>query len=157
MRKFKSIAKFIVLSVFSLVLFLIGGTWIYHTTQMKKEIAVTPAPGKMVDVNGHAMHVYSEGNGVQTIVFLSGGGTSAPVLDFKPLWSELSQTNTIAVVEKAGYGWSEIENVSREIDVILEENRTALNLAGMSPPYVLAAHSMSGLEAIRWAQLYPQE
>ena len=103
------------------------------------------------------MHVYSEGNGEQTIVFLSGAGTSAPMLDFKPLWTELSPTYTIAVVEKAGYGWSDIADVSREIDVILEESRTALQLAGVQPPYILAAHSMSGLEAIRWAQKYPEE
>ena len=157
MLNFKRIAKFLVLSVFSLMVFVIGGSWIYHTNAIKKEIASTPAPGKMVDVNDHAMHVYSEGNGEQTIVFLSGGGTSAPVLDFKPLWSELSPTYKIAVVEKAGYGWSDIADVSREIDVILEESRTALSLAGMQPPYILAAHSMSGLEAIRWAQIYPEE
>ena len=157
MLNFKRIAKFFVLSVFLLVVFVVGGAWIYHTIQMKKELALTPAPGKVVDVNGHAMHVYLEGDGKQTIVFLSGGGTSAPVLDFKPLWSELSPTYTIAVVEKSGYGWSDIADVSREIDVILEESRTALSLAGMRPPYVLAAHSMSGLEAIRWAQIYPEE
>ena len=52
------------------------------------------------------------GDGEQTIVFLSGGGTSAPVLDFKPLWTKLSPTYTIAVVEKAGYGWSEVATVS---------------------------------------------
>ena len=32
-----------------------------------------------------------------------------------------------------------------------------LELAGVQPPYVLVAHSMSGLEAIRWAQMYPEE
>ena len=113
----------------------------------------------MVDVNGHKMHVYQQGKGKQTVVFLiiSGGGTSAPMLDFKPLWSLLSSSYSIAVVEKAGYGWSEVAHVSREIDVILEETRTALQLAEVPPPYVLAAHSMSGIEAIRWAQLYPEE
>ena len=91
----------------------------------------------MIDVEGHAMHVYAEGDGEQTIVFLSGGGTSTPVLDFKPLWTKLSTTYTIAVVEKAGYGWSEVATVSREIDVILKESRTALELADVQPPYVL--------------------
>ena len=157
MQKIKTKAKFFALSVFLLLGSIIGGSWIYHSIAMKKEIASTPPPGKMVDVDDHAMHVYAEGDGEQTIVFLSGGGTSAPVLDFKPLWTKLSPTYTIAVVEKAGYGWSEVATVSREIDVILEESRTALELAGVQPPYVLVAHSMSGLEAIRWAQMYPEE
>ncbi|MBO0603093.1 alpha/beta hydrolase [Sporosarcina sp. E16_3] len=157
MRKMKRIFKIIVLSIIILFVVIISGSWVYHSTVLKKEIASTPAPGVLVDVDGHQIHVYTEGDGVQTIVFLSGAGTSAPTLDFKPLWSELSPTYTIAVVEKAGYGWSDTADVSREIDIVLEENRTALQLAGVQPPYVLAAHSMSGLEAIRWTQKYPEE
>ena len=157
MQKFKRIAKISVLSILLLLVFVVGGSWIYHSIAMKKEIALTPPPGKMVDVDGHTMHVYVEGHGEQTIVFLSGAGTSAPMLDFKPLWSALSPKYTIAVVEKAGYGWSQEADVSREIDVILEESRSALQLADVRPPYVLAAHSMSALEAIRWAQKYPEE
>lgn len=122
-----------------------------------KEIKRTPPPGKIVEVNEHDMHVYAEGNGETTIVFMSGGGTSSPTLDFKPLWSMLSPNYRIAVVEKAGYGWSEVSDVSRDIDTILDESRTALKHAGEMPPYVLAAHSMSGLEAIYWAQRYPHE
>ena len=40
---------------------------------------------------------------------------------------------------------------------MLEETRRALILAGERGPYVLLPHSMSGLEAIYWAQKYPQE
>lgn len=157
MKRLKRIVKISFFSVILLLLFVVSSSWIYHSIAMKKEIALTPPPGKMVDVNDHAMHIYSEGDGEQTIVFLSGAGTSAPVLDFKPLWSELSSKHTIAVVEKAGYGWSETADVSREIDVILEESRSALRLADVQPPYILAAHSMSALEAIRWVQKYPDE
>jgi pimeloyl-ACP methyl ester carboxylesterase len=157
MRKLNRIFKIIILSIIVFFVVIISGSWVYHSTVMKKEIASTPAPGILVDVDGHSIHVYREGDGEQTIVFLSGAGTSAPTLDFKPLWSELSPTYTIAVVEKAGYGWSDTTDVSREIDVVLEESRTALQLAGVQPPFVLAAHSMSGLEAIRWTQKYPEE
>lgn len=157
MKRLKGVVKIFFLSVILLLILIVGGSWIYHSIAMKKEIASTPPPGQMVDVDGHAMHVYAEGNGEQTIVFLSGAGTSAPVLDFKPLWSELSSEYKVAVVEKAGYGWSETADVSREIDVILEESRSALRLADVQPPYVLAAHSMSALEAFRWAQKYPEE
>ena len=157
MQKLKRIAKVSLLSLLLLLILVVGGSWIYHSIIMKKEIASTPPPGIMVEVDGHAMHIYAEGDGEQTIVFLSGAGTSAPMIDFKPLWSKLSPKYTIAVVEKSGYGWSDNTDVSREIDVILEESRSALRLAGVHPPYVLAAHSMSGLEAIRWVQKFPDE
>ena len=44
-----------------------------------------------------------------------------------------------------------------DIDSILEDTRTALALAGLNAPYVLCPHSMSGLEALYWAQKYPDE
>lgn len=153
----KKIIIILFLAIIILLLLILSGSWIYNKIVTAKEIEETPSPGKLVDVNDHQMHVYAEGEGDTTIVFMSGGGTSAPMLDFKPLWSKLLDQYQIAVIEKAGYGWSDIADVSRDIDVILEETRTALEKSGIKPPYVLAAHSMSGIEAIRWAQKYPQE
>ena len=46
--------------------------------------------GKMVEVDGHNMSVYIEGTGDTTLVFMSGGGTCSPILDFKSLYSLLS-------------------------------------------------------------------
>lgn len=123
----------------------------------QEERHLTP-PGKIVEVNSHKMHVYGEGARTkETCVFLSGGGTIAPVYDFRPLYSRLSPYYRCVVVEKAGYGYSEISAKSRRLDVMLEETRRALILAGEKGPYVLLPHSMSGLEAIYWAQKYPQE
>jgi pimeloyl-ACP methyl ester carboxylesterase len=88
---------------------------------------------------------------------MSGGGTSSPILDFKSLYSLLSDEYKIAVVEKFGYGYSDVVNKSRDIDSILEDTRAALTAAGLNAPYVLCPHSMSGLEALYWAQKYPEE
>jgi pimeloyl-ACP methyl ester carboxylesterase len=63
----------------------------------------------------------------------------------------------IAVVEKSGYGWSEASNSPRNLDTILEETREVLSLSREKGPYILLPHSMSGLEAIYWAQKYPDE
>jgi pimeloyl-ACP methyl ester carboxylesterase len=117
----------------------------------------TPCPGKLVMVNGHQMHVFSEGQGKEAFVFLSGGGTRWPTEDFKPLWSLLSDRYRIVVVEKSGYGWSEAAQTPRDLDIILEESREALRLCEISAPYILVPHSMSGLEALYWAQKYPNE
>lgn len=154
MRKIVKYSLLLPIAIFGIVLL---SSWIYHLVKVAQEKKQTPPIGEMVEVNGHAMHLYTDGKGAQTIVLLAGGGTSSPTLDFKPLWSSLIENYQIAVVEKAGYGWSDIANISRDIDFLLEETRTALSLAGQHPPYVLAAHSMSGLEAIRWAQKYPEE
>jgi pimeloyl-ACP methyl ester carboxylesterase len=63
----------------------------------------------------------------------------------------------IVVVERSGYGWSDISNNQKDIDSLLEETRKSLNLAGETGPFILFPHSMSGLESIYWAQKHPNE
>jgi len=136
---------------------LITASYIIHQIRLSKEDKLFTPTGKMVEVNGHQMHVYVEGNGEETLVFMSGGGTSSPVLDFKSLYSLLSDKYKIAVVEKAGYGFSDITDSEPNIDTILQETREALLKSGVEGPYILAPHSMSGIEALYWAQVYPNE
>jgi pimeloyl-ACP methyl ester carboxylesterase len=131
--------------------------WVNHRINLSKENKVFVPNGQMVKVNGHNMHVYSEGNGDIPLVFMSGGGTSSPVLDFKSLYSLLSNKYKIVVVEKFGYGFSDIVDVPRDIDSILSDTRKALSIAGIKGPYILFPHSMSGIEALYWAQKYPDE
>jgi len=141
------------------ITFVVGGSYIEHQNLIEEEKAEYPAPGKLVDINddGNKLHVYTEGKGSETLVFLSGFGTSSPVFDFQALYRKLSNEYRIAVVERAGYGWSDITDSSRDIDTVLEETRTALQMAGESPPYVLFPHSLAGMEAIYWSHRYPEE
>ncbi len=69
----------------------------------------------------------------------------------------MSDEYKIAVVEKFGYGFSDVVDKSRDIDSVLEDTRATLNAAGLHAPYVLCPHSMSGLEALYRAQKYPEE
>lgn len=120
----------------------------------KKEYAV---PGKVVEVNGHDMHVFAEGSGNSTVVFISGFGTPSSYVDFYPLYSEISKHTRIAVCERPGYGFSKVANTSRDIDTMTTEMHEALEKSGEKPPYIFVAHSMGSLEAIRFAQLYENE
>ena len=143
----------------TLIIVLLLALTIFHRISLSVEQKRIVPIGHIVEVNGHDMHVYLEGENKEAplLVFLSGFGTSAPIYDFKPLYSLLSGEYRIAVVEKAGYGYSEMANVPRDIDSILSETRIALALLDEAGPYVLLPHSISGLEALRWAQLYPEE
>ncbi|CDZ75647.1 Hypothetical protein ING2D1G_1510 [Peptoniphilus sp. ING2-D1G] len=90
--------------------------------------------GELVEVNGHNMSIYTEGDGNKTLVFMSGGGTCSPILDFKSLYSLLRDEYRIIVVEKFGYGFSDVVGESRNIDAILKESRMALDKAGVKGP-----------------------
>ena len=139
-----------------LVLFVII-SFVRHKICSSKEKDLRTPLGALVEVNGHNMSVYIEGKGDKTLVFLSGGGTCSPILDFKSLYSLLTDEYKIVVVEKFGYGFSDVVDEKRDIDTILSETRMALDKAEVQGPYILCPHSMSGLEALYWAQKYPKE
>ncbi|MHA6252282.1 alpha/beta fold hydrolase [Oceanobacillus sp. CAU 1775] len=144
-------------SIIAIIILILAISYMNHKIQLSKERELFVPLGELVEVTGHKLHVYTEGQGEETLVFMSGGGTSSPVLDFKSIYSLLSDTYKIVVIEKAGYGFSEVTNAERDIDTILSETREALSQAEIEGPYFLLPHSMSGIEALRWAQVYPNE
>ena len=156
MKKARKVMKVIIILLIAFIIVLVA-IYINHRIQLNKEEALRTPLGKLVEVDGHQMSVYVEGNGDKTIVFLSGGGTCSPILDFKSLYSTLSDDYKIVVVEKFGYGFSDVVEKERSVDAILSDTRTALEKAGVEGPFVLCPHSMSGLEALYWAQQYPEE
>lgn len=153
MKKFK---KFSWIIFVVLILFL-GGTFGFHQLSLQKESKLLMPIGKKVVVNGHQMNVYIKGEGSETIVFLSGAGIASPILDFKNLTDSLSQKYKVVVVERAGYGFSEDSDRSRDVMEVLSETRQALAQAHISGPYVIVSHSMASLESLAWQEKYPNE
>ncbi|WP_155590868.1 alpha/beta fold hydrolase [Lysinibacillus cavernae] len=130
---------------------------ITHYSLVHKEAAILQNKGTLVNVDGQNINVYQEGAGEDTYVFMAGSGIAAPVYELKGLYNKFSQHHQIAVVERAGYGYSDVAHDERDIDTMLTQTREALLQSGLQPPYVLVPHSISGLEAIYWAQNYPEE
>ena len=155
MKRKRGIKVFLIVIIL-LIVFLIV-IYINHRIHLKREFELLTPLGQIVQVDGHNMSLYVKGDGEQTLIFMSGGGTCSPILDFKSLYSLLSDKYKIVVVEKFGYGFSDVVDKSRDIDSILEDTRLALASAEIKSPYVLCPHSMSGLEALYWAQKYPDE
>ena len=80
-----------------------------------------------------------------------------PILDFKNLSDSLSQKYKVVVVERAGYGFSQDSDRSRDVMEVLSETRQALAQAHVSGPYVIISHSMASLESLAWQEKYPNE
>ena len=155
-KRIKSMLR-VFLWVAAIIVILICICFGYHRYRLRKEEKLREPLGQFIDINENNISIYVEGRGSKTLVFLSGSGTCSPILDFKSLYSLLSDEYRIIVVEKFGYGYSDIVDEDRNIQTILSETRLALNKAGIDGPYVLCPHSMSGIEALYWAQEYPDE
>ena len=120
--------------------------------------------GRLVDIDGVNMHLYESGNSDLPIVFISDIGVNAPYVDLYPLHSALSKENRVMVYDRPGYGWSDCTSKSRDIDTICEEIHTLLHVDDVPgdedtylEPFIYVAQGMASLEAIRYAQLYPED
>lgn len=153
MKKFKR-SCLILIGLFFTSLF---GTLIFHQFSLQKENKLLRTIGERVTVNGHKINVSVQGEGTETIVFLSGAGIASPVLDFKSLTDPLSKKYRIVVVERAGYGFSEDSNHSRDVMGVLEETCQALAQSKITGSYILLSHSMACLESLAWQEKYPNE
>ena len=145
------------LGLLSFILLFLVGTFIFHRISLEKEQASLTPMGKTVLVNGHKINVYVEGDGPETIVVLSGAGIASPILDFKNVSDSLSKRYKVVIVERAGYGYSEDSNQSRDVMEVLSENRQALSQANVTGPFIILSHSMASLESLAWQKKYPDE
>ncbi len=155
-KTIKGISRIIGIFIILIILF-VGFSYINHKIKLAKDEKLFVPYGELIELDGNRIHLYREGKGDISLVFMAGGGTSSPVLDFKSLYSLLSDKYRIVVVEKLGYGFSDVADVDRDIESILSDTREVISKAGIEGPFVLLPHSMSGLEALYWAQEYPEE
>ncbi|MFJ3387009.1 alpha/beta fold hydrolase [Lysinibacillus sp. NPDC086135] len=150
---------FMKIVIYFIAVILIGlvAIFSYDRYQLSKESKLLDTNGTLVEVDHQKINVYTEGDGQDTYVFMAGSGVAAPIYEMKGLYSKFSQEQKIAVIDRAGYGYSDVSSDERDIDTILAQTREALLKSGNKPPYILVPHSISGVEAIYWAQKYPEE
>ncbi len=113
-----------------------------------------PAPGEMVQVGQHRMHVMRSGQG-PTVVFENGPGGVA--LDWSLVGPQVSEFATTIAYDRAGLGWSEPGDRPRDIATLVAELKQTLVAIEAPAPYVLVGHSYGGLIARAYAYTYPED
>jgi pimeloyl-ACP methyl ester carboxylesterase len=114
-----------------------------------------PAPGKLIDVGGHLMHIHCIGSGSPIVVIDAGNGSFS--VEWTPIQEQLSQETRVCTYDRAGYGWSEPGPEPRTGVQVVEELHTLLEAAGESGPYLLVGHSLGGVHVRLFAAQYPKE
>jgi pimeloyl-ACP methyl ester carboxylesterase len=117
--------------------------------------ALTPY-GQEVTIDAGDINVYRNGGSGPTMVLLSGYGTSAPAIDFAPLIRELDAFDVV-VVEGFGYGYSDLDVGERTVENITAELHEVLAKLQVDEPVILIGHSVGGVYARYYANVYPEE
>lgn len=157
MSKFKEILKTKKIKVVILIALLITIGSLFQAGMSYKELAMYAPPGKLIDIDGHKMHLYAAGTGSPSVLLTTGSGTPCAYTDYFFIQQDLQKTTRTISYDRPGFGWSEPTDIPRTIDNQVNDLHALLNKAGEKPPYVLVGHSLASLEVIRFAQVYPDE
>jgi pimeloyl-ACP methyl ester carboxylesterase len=114
-----------------------------------------PPPGRLVDIGGHRLHIRCAGEGTPTVVIIPALG--GDVADWLTVQDALALCTAVCVYDRAGLGWSDAALRWPTAEGMARELHGLLNAAEISPPFVIAGHSLGGLVARVFTRLYPDE
>jgi pimeloyl-ACP methyl ester carboxylesterase len=135
------------------VLILLGVAYQTVATEMNKG-KYTPR-GQLYTVNGHPMHMVCMGQGSPAVILE--GGATAESLWWYWVQQQLADHTRVCAYDRAGLGWSEVANGSRDPLTIADDLHGLLQEAGVAGPYLVAGHSFGAVWARIYAAQYPQE
>lgn len=113
------------------------------------------APGRLVDVGGHRLHLRCAGSGTPTVLLESALGETGGYWGW--ISAAVSRDTTVCTYDRAGRGWSEPASGEQDGVAVATDLHTLLARATVPGPFVLVGHS-SGAQYIRiFAGRYPEQ
>jgi pimeloyl-ACP methyl ester carboxylesterase len=113
-----------------------------------------PAPGKIVEVEGHMVHVLCVGSGETTFVLDAGLGAWS--FEWFRIQPALAKAGRVCAVDRPGLGWSErwgdAYDASRAADLMTK----IVDAAGIKKPFIYVGHSLGANFGIVYAAKYPK-
>jgi pimeloyl-ACP methyl ester carboxylesterase len=138
-----------------LALVVIGLIYQVIATQIDQR-SVSPAPGQMVSVGNHQLHINCIGKGSPTVILEAGWAFTS--LEWSAhVQPEVAKHTRVCPYDRAGLAWSELGPGSKDATQVTGELHALLDKAGIKGPYVLAGHSLGGLYARVYADRYPED
>ena len=110
-----------------------------------------PPPGTLVTVDGRKQHLHCTGEGAPTVI-LESGFTVNGSLHWYKVQPGASQSTKVCSYDRAGIMWSDPVPGPRDGNRVADELHALLRSAGVTPPFVMVAHSVGGV----FARIYDQ-
>jgi pimeloyl-ACP methyl ester carboxylesterase len=135
-----------------LIVTILGGR-IYQVRSEAADMARFPAPGQLVDIDGHLMHIHCRGEGSPTVIMEQGLQSVSTAWD--DITKEISSLTTVCAYDRVGLGYSEpIGHATRASEVAELLNRLLAG-AGVDDEVVLVGWSAGGVYIREYHRLYP--
>lgn len=138
----------------TLILALVSGA-VVQWALSQHTLSNAVAPGRLVDVGGHRLHLVCEGAGKPAVILEAGLPGSS--LTWASVTGSITEFARVCAYDRAGYAWSESALPPRTASNIVGDLRLLLRNAAIDPPYVLVGHSFGGLIVQLYAARFVDE
>ncbi|THD81633.1 MAG: alpha/beta hydrolase [Phenylobacterium sp.] len=135
---------------------LLAAGWLWERGCEARQARRNPPPGRLVDVGGRRLHLWSEGDASGPTVVIEQGAGAASYF-----WWGVQHTIAgfarVCTYDRAGYGWSDPAPRPRSARDRAAELHRLLKAAGEPGPYILVGHSYGGPLISLFARDYRDE
>jgi len=136
-----------------IVLTLVAGR-IYQVSSESEDLARHPAPGGLVTVGGHLMHINCDGQCSPTIIFELGVGSSS--VSWNDVHKRVSRFTRACVYDRPGLGYSEPTDQPLRSSNVAERLQELLRAAKIEDDLVLVGWSAGGVYIREFYRRYPE-
>ena len=133
----------------------IGALW--QMIASRRDHRRYPAPGRLVDVGGHCLHIVVTGQPTANATVVLEAGMASMSANWAWVRDDLARDHRVITYDRAGLGWSEGGRAAMDTATSADDLHALLGASGIAPPYVLAGHSYGGLVSRVFADHYPDE
>jgi pimeloyl-ACP methyl ester carboxylesterase len=128
---------------------------IYNLYANHRDATLFPAPGRVVSVGDHQIHIDCAGQGSPTVVLESALG--GPSLLWQPIKDKVLSSARVCSYDREGIGWSTDSGQARTAQRFATDLHQALAAAGEHGPLVLVGHSLGGMLVLNYSRFYPDD
>jgi len=128
--------------------------FVYQSVQEGNDLAAYPAPGKIYDVDGLALHLDCRGQGSPTIL-LEAGLTSGS-FSWALVHDAIASKTRVCAYDRPGMDWSEPINRMADAKEVSERLYKLIELAGIDGPKILLGMSAGGVYVREYYKNHPE-
>lgn len=141
--KYFKLTKKILIRFLSVITFIVVVGFVYE--QISRVVAESKFPprGEFAEVRDNKLHYIKKGTGSPTVVFDAGLGEG--IISWSKVQNKVSEYTSTISYDRAGIMWSDRGNNPKNSKQITTDLHELLIKSEAQKPYIIVAHSMSGL------------
>lgn len=132
---------------------LVAAGMLYQRVGSRRASRRFPAPGELIDVGGHRLHVTCSGTGRPPVVFEA--GIAASSLSWTAVVPSITAFTRVCTYDRAGLAWSDVPSCPRTFDRIVGELASVIASVAPRERCILVGHSFGSFIVRAYAARHP--